>query len=230
MEMGAGKKDGNIYYYIESDGKVYLVENSGELQLPTSPDSIPFKIIEKKRMLFDDFTVIYCGAVLDRHPEEWLGKDDVPKLDNVHHVVRESINMSFPRNVAEAIIIHDGMVLLTNASRGVTVGFWNLPGGFMEYGESPEDCIVRELREELGIGSKIKELIGVWEKASMHHPYHLLAFVYLCEVDNINFTLDPDEIAEVKWFDIDEALKITKSHFTRLALDEYRNNYIKENE
>ena len=212
----------STYYYIETDGKVYLIEDTGVLKFPTDPTTLPFEILEKKHMNFDGFSVIYSAPVLDKHPVEWRSKDDLPKLDNLHHVVREALNMSFPRCVAEAILIKDGKVLLVNASRGVTVGFWNLPGGFMEYGESPEECIVREVSEEIGVGSKVVELVGIWDKASMHHPYHLLAFVYLCELESYQFSPNPDEIAEVKWFEIDDALKITKSHFTRLALNEFK--------
>lgn len=217
------EEDGpTLYYYIETDGKVYLIEKSGMLQFPTEKDPLPFEIIEKKVMSFDSYYVKYCGPVLDKHPHDWLNKDDLPKLDNLHQTVRESLHMSFPRCVAEVILIKEGKVLLVNASRGVTSGMWNLPGGFMEYGESPEECILREVKEELGLEASIKDLIGIYTKASAFHPFHLIAFVYLCIADDYEFKLDPDEIAEAEWFGIDEALEITKNHFTILALEEYK--------
>lgn len=216
------EKGGKEYYYIESDGKVYLVEGSGVLGFPEKGDPLPFKITEKQVMKFDGFTVIYCSPELDRHPEEWHSKDDLPRFDNLHHTVRESMHMSFPRCVAEAIIMKNDEVLLVNASRGVTVGFWNLPGGFMEFGESPAECIVRELKEEIGVDATVVKLLGVYDRASRHRPYHLIAFVYLCRIDNYDLKPDPDEIAEVGWFKIEAAIDRTKSYFTEVSLTDFK--------
>jgi 8-oxo-dGTP diphosphatase len=222
--MAAGNERGEkVYYYIESDGKIYLLEEDGVLCFPEKGDELPFEVEEKKVMKFDGFTAVYCSPKLDRHPEEWRSKDALPKLDNLHHTVRESMHMSFPRCVAEAVILKDDQVLLVNASRGVTVGFWNLPGGFMEYGESPDECIVRELREEIGVDATVKRLLGVYDRQSAHHPYHLIAFVYLCEISSYDLEPDPDEIAEVGWFGIDEAIGKTKSYFTKVSLKDLKN-------
>jgi 8-oxo-dGTP diphosphatase len=210
------------YYYIESDGKVYLEEHEGTLQFTKEPSKLPFEIVEKKNMEFNDYSVIYSSPVLDKHPEHWHSKDEIPGMANVHHVVLESLHMSFPRCVAEGMIIKDEKVILVNASRGVTRGFWNLPGGFMEYGESPDECILRELKEEIGIDARVVKLLNVTTKSSAYHPFYLIAFIYQCESDSYDFEINPDEISEVKWFDIDNALNITKSHFTRQALMEYK--------
>src|SRR5262245_23894954 len=41
-------------------------------------------------------------------------------------------------------------------------GAWCLPAGFMEYGETPEHCAVRELEEETGVSARISRLFGVY--------------------------------------------------------------------
>lgn len=212
-----------IYYYIEQDGKVYLIEKDTFLQFPSVTDSLPFKIIEKKRMEFDGFTSIYCGTDLERYPEEWHSKDEIAGFKNLHYTVRLSLHMSFPRCVAGGVMIQNKKVLMVKASRGVTKGGWNIPGGFIEYGESPAECIVRELKEEIGIDAVPKTLLGVYDKDSGLHPYHLISFVYLCEAEDYNLVLDPDEIEEADWFEIDEAIKITRSYFTEMVLKEHEN-------
>ena len=57
-----------------------------------------------------------------------------------------------PVQVAAALILHDGCYLLTRRKADVHLGgLWEFPGGKREVGESLEDCLRRELREELGI-------------------------------------------------------------------------------
>lgn len=57
-----------------------------------------------------------------------------------------------PIQVAAALIAHEGRYLITQRKAGVHLGgLWEFPGGKREPGESLEDCLRRELREELGI-------------------------------------------------------------------------------
>jgi 8-oxo-dGTP diphosphatase len=63
---------------------------------------------------------------------------------------------------ALAVIEKDGAVLLTLRPAGAHLeGHWEFPGGRIEPGESPETCIVRELREELGVEVRVTASLGV---------------------------------------------------------------------
>lgn len=58
------------------------------------------------------------------------------------------------RVAAYALILQEGEILLCRLSKQVLpqwVGFWTLPGGGIEFGESPEDAVVREVKEETGL-------------------------------------------------------------------------------
>ncbi|GGB22366.1 NUDIX hydrolase [Sphingomonas metalli] len=56
------------------------------------------------------------------------------------------------KQVAAAILERDGTVLVARRAEGQAMaGAWEFPGGKLEPGETPADCMVRELREELGI-------------------------------------------------------------------------------
>jgi len=55
---------------------------------------------------------------------------------------------------------------------------WNLPGGGMEYGETPEEAIIREIKEELKVEAKIKRLAGIYYKTGDD----TLVFSFVCDI------------------------------------------------
>ncbi|MCZ6805309.1 MAG: NUDIX domain-containing protein, partial [Deltaproteobacteria bacterium] len=57
-----------------------------------------------------------------------------------------------PTIVAAAVVVDNGRVLLTKRAEGQHLaGLWEFPGGKLDSGESPEEALVRECREECGI-------------------------------------------------------------------------------
>lgn len=62
--------------------------------------------------------------------------------------------------VSAALLFHQGKLLITQRKRGTHLeGLWEFPGGKREPGETFEQCLQRELREELGIETTVHELI-----------------------------------------------------------------------
>ncbi len=84
-----------------------------------------------------------------------------------------------PVVVAAAVIIKDGRVLLTRRAEGQHLaGLWEFPGGKLEAGESPEEALVRECREECGIEVEVGQILDV-----THHRYpekDVLLLFYRC--------------------------------------------------
>jgi 8-oxo-dGTP diphosphatase len=69
--------------------------------------------------------------------------------------------MAQPKIVSAGIAIEGGCVLLTRRAPGQTLeGMWEFPGGKQEYGESIQECLQRELREELGVDATTGEIIA----------------------------------------------------------------------
>ena len=86
-----------------------------------------------------------------------------------------------PVVVAAAVVIRDGRVLLTRRAEGQHLaGMWEFPGGKLEDGESPEEALARECREECGIDLEVAEILDV-----THHRYpekDVLLLFYRCEL------------------------------------------------
>ncbi|RLB02588.1 MAG: 8-oxo-dGTP diphosphatase MutT [Deltaproteobacteria bacterium] len=84
--------------------------------------------------------------------------------------------------VVTAGLIRDGSqrVLLAKRSEGRFKGCWEFPGGKLEEDESPEDCLRRELREELGVEVTVE---GIEEAVWMPYgEFNLLLLLYRCEL------------------------------------------------
>ncbi len=65
-------------------------------------------------------------------------------------------------SIASAVaIVQDGRVLMVRRKFEPFKDQWTLPSGFMEYGESPEETAIREMREELGVEVELTGLVSV---------------------------------------------------------------------
>jgi len=67
-----------------------------------------------------------------------------------------------PAPAAGVIIEKEGQILLVRRKYNPYKGDWCLPAGFIEYGESPEHCAVREVKEETGLEIKLTNLFKVY--------------------------------------------------------------------
>lgn len=80
-------------------------------------------------------------------------------------------------NIARGVCVVGGRVLLC---RPVGGGYTYLPGGHIEFGEKGAEALAREVREELGLESKVGELLGVVESSFVQHgrPHAEISLVY----------------------------------------------------
>jgi 8-oxo-dGTP diphosphatase len=84
--------------------------------------------------------------------------------------------------VAAALIDPDGRILLARRPEGKKMaGLWEFPGGKINPNETPEAALVRELREELGIGVDEKNLAPFVFASHPYENFHLLMPVFLCK-------------------------------------------------
>ena len=80
-----------------------------------------------------------------------------------------------------ALIDSDGRVLLAQRPEGkMMAGLWEFPGGKVEAGERPEETLIRELNEELGIVVKQECLAPLTFASHVYPGFHLLMPLYVC--------------------------------------------------
>jgi 8-oxo-dGTP diphosphatase len=83
--------------------------------------------------------------------------------------------------VACALVDADGRVLIAQRPEGKTLaGLWEFPGGKMEAGERPEETLIRELAEELGVAVEEPCLAPLTFASHAYETFHLLMPLYVC--------------------------------------------------
>jgi len=81
------------------------------------------------------------------------------------------------KQVTAAVIEKDGKILLAQRRQGDALGGkWEFPGGKLEPGETPEQCLRRELREEFGVDTRIGAFVCSSKFEYKHLPVELLVY------------------------------------------------------
>ena len=120
--------------------------------------------------------------------------------------------------VVAAIIVRNGQVFATQRGYGDWKDWWEFPGGKMESGESPQEALVREIREELDAEIEVGRLLKTveWDYPAFHLTMHCFLCTLKSESMHLNeheaaAWLSSDTIRSVRWLPADEGLipKIT---------------------
>lgn len=113
-------------------------------------------------------------------------------------------------NVAAAIIVKDGTVFATQRGYGDYKDWWEFPGGKLEEGETAEEAVTREIREELRAEIRVDRLFYTVEYD--YPKFHMVMHCYLCELisDRMELVeheaarwLGKEDIMSVKWLPSD---------------------------
>jgi 8-oxo-dGTP diphosphatase len=97
-----------------------------------------------------------------------------------------------------ALIDADGRVLIAQRPEGKSMaGLWEFPGGKVDPGERPEDALIRELKEELGIVVKEACLAPLTFASHSYEDFHLLMPLYVCR--RWEGTVTPHEGQTLAW-------------------------------
>lgn len=112
--------------------------------------------------------------------------------------------------VVAAIIRKEDKIFATQRGYGEWKDWWEFPGGKMEVGETPEEALVREIREELSAKISVDEFLCTVEYD--YPQFHLTMHCYLCSLmtDSLHLNeheaarwLSKDELDSVKWLPAD---------------------------
>ena len=117
------------------------------------------------------------------------------------------------RVVAAIVVDGSGRIFATQRGYGEWKDWWEFPGGKIEAGESPEQALRREIREELDAEIEVGELITT---VDYDYPaFHLTMYCYLCTLPDGHVVLleheaarwlKPEDLKTVKWLPADEQI------------------------
>ncbi|MCI8597537.1 MAG: (deoxy)nucleoside triphosphate pyrophosphohydrolase [Lachnospiraceae bacterium] len=125
--------------------------------------------------------------------------------------------------VVAAILIENHRMFAAERGYGKWKGWYELPGGKVEPGESKEEALIREMREELEVDVEIEKYVQTIEYE--YPDFHLMLHCYLCGIVGGKLKLlehkeakwlSGEEITSVRWLPADELLFDT---FKRLLQD-----------
>ena len=83
-----------------------------------------------------------------------------------------------PSVAVDGIVIHNGKLVAIRRRNEPFRGMPALPGGFVELGEATVDAVVREVREETGLETRVKRLVGVFSDPMRDPRGHVVSIVY----------------------------------------------------
>jgi 8-oxo-dGTP diphosphatase len=141
------------------------------------------------------------------------GEKLLEQYENQKRVFDEQLKMLYKRPLiaADGIVIIDDDILLVKRLKEPFKGRYALPGGIVDYGEKVEDCVVREIREETGLETRVLDLVGVYSDASRDPRGHCISTVF--HLAQVGGSLrSGDDAAEVRTFPMIEMPSLAFDH------------------
>src|SRR5689334_22963356 len=109
--------------------------------------------------------------------------------------------MPAPEVAVGAVALHEGRILLVRRGHGPAAGFWSVPGGRVEHGETLHEAVVREVAEETGLHVAVDGFLG-WVERIADEPdgphFVILDFAVTAFDPDAPITAG-DDSAEVMW-------------------------------
>ncbi|MBB6459016.1 NUDIX hydrolase [Flammeovirga kamogawensis] len=127
----------------------------------------------------------------------------IPEGDQKHRFVCnecDTIHYQNPRIIAGCLPIYDGKILLGKRAIEPRYGYWNLPAGFLENGETPNDGALRELYEETHAKGEAKHLHTVFSLPNFNQVY----LIYYVALSSDEFSKVTSESIDVELFEIED--------------------------
>ncbi|MGE5630431.1 MAG: NAD(+) diphosphatase [Caulobacteraceae bacterium] len=198
-----GSLDGCSCYtarYLESGALSDGLEFWGLRQLHQQIDDVMLQAAFRAvQIVAWDETHKFCGV---------CGEATVKKADEHAKVCPKCGHTSYPRLCPAVIVaVTKGDKLLLARNKNFAPGLYSVLAGFVEAGETLEECVKREIREEAGIEVKNIKYFG-----SQSWPFpnsYMLAFT--AEHESGEIQIGENEIADARWFSVDEIPKIPGS-------------------
>ena len=111
-------------------------------------------------------------------------------------------------------VFHERQVLLLKRANPPHQGLWSPPGGKMEYGESPQECCIREIQEETNLSIANPELRAIHSIVDVAIPIHWQLFIFRATIaEQFTPQHQPDHNeGEMRWFTLDELPSVNRPY------------------
>ena len=116
-----------------------------------------------------------------------------------------------PSVTADGIVIKGSEIALIRRGKEPFEGSYALPGGFLDYGETLEECVIREVQEETGLKARIVELVGVYSAPDRDPRGHFVTAVYHLEPTGGSLRAG-DDASDAEWVHLDRLPKFAFDH------------------
>lgn len=116
-----------------------------------------------------------------------------------------------PSLTVDGIIVDDNRILLIKRKNEPFRGYYALPGGFVEYGETVEEAVYREILEEVGIEVNIEGILGVYSSPNRDPRGHTISIVYILKMKGGKLRAG-DDAESLAFFDINRIPSLAFDH------------------
>lgn len=126
--------------------------------------------------------------------------------------------IDFPGVGVGLVLLRDGRILLCRRLKAPEVGFWNIPGGKLDFMEKAEDAARRETLEETGLTVGALRLLCADEQIFPNDRHHWISLLYVTEdFSGEASIMEPEKHDGLEWFPLD-ALPENLSEFVKSAV------------
>ena len=128
--------------------------------------------------------------------------------------------MHNPRLTVDGVIICNSRIVLVQRAHDPFKGRWALPGGFVDYDETVETAVMREVHEETALYTQIDRLVGVYSNPERDPRGHTVSVTFLLTVTSGDIKAG-DDAADARWFELDDLPSLAFDH-TKIVRDARR--------
>lgn len=122
------------------------------------------------------------------------------------------------------IINEEGQLLLQQRNKEPEKGFWSIPGGKVEWMETFEEAVKREVKEECDVEVVVEKLLGICNHIVKNENQHWVSPSFLCRIKQGEpKIMEPSKHIDMKWFDLN-ALPKNITITTADAIKSYKIN------
>ncbi|MBN2065577.1 MAG: NUDIX hydrolase [Candidatus Thermoplasmatota archaeon] len=124
---------------------------------------------------------------------------------------RMAMTGSTPSLTVDGIIFKEQTILLVMRRHEPFQGKWALPGGFVEYGETTEDAVIREVYEETGLKTDIIELLDVYSDPHRDPRGHTVSIAYMLSICG-GALRSGDDASDAQFFNVSQLPELSFDH------------------